>query len=97
MNANECPFTIEYENDPIKNAEARLQMEQFKRNLDWLQAHAKEAYSHRGKYICIAGQELFVGDTAEEVLARAKAAHPDDWGMHTQFVRKDRGEWIYAS
>ncbi len=42
-------------------AAANRQREQFDRNSDWLQAHIPEVYSkHRGKCICIAGQELFV-------------------------------------
>ena len=90
------PFTIEYETDPAKNAEARIQMEQFNRNLKWLEDHASEVYSHRGKIICIAGQEMFVGDTVEDVLARAKAAHPNDGGMFTQIIPKERGARIYA-
>ena len=91
------PFTLEIETDPVKNAEARRQMEQFDRNWDWLEAHASEVYSHRGKVVCIAGQELFVGDDVLEVLARARAAHPDDHGVLTRRVPKERGPRIYAN
>jgi len=90
------PFTLDFETDPVKNAEARNQMEQFRRNLKWMEAHATEVYSHRGKYICIAGQELFVGDDVLEVRARAKAAHPNDQGMVCEFIPKERGARIYA-
>lgn len=62
-----------------ESAEMKLQREQFDRNLAWLQAHASDVYSkHRGKCICVAGQELFVADTAREALAQAAAAHADD-------------------
>src|SRR5438128_375738 len=90
------PYTIEYETDSVKNAEARHQMEQYDRNWDWLEANASEVYSHRGKIICIAGQELFVGDDVLEVVARAKAAHPEDSGILTRIVPKERGPRIYA-
>lgn len=80
------PYTISEITDPEEIAAARLREEQFLRNVAWLEAHASEVYSHRGKIICISGQELFVGDTVEEVLARATAAHPDDDGRFTQII-----------
>jgi hypothetical protein len=88
------PITIELETDPIKNAAAQRRDELFERNWQWLEAHATEVYSHRGKIICIAGQELFVGDTVEDVVARAKAAHPNDEGMFTRIIPRERGARI---
>ncbi len=78
-------------------AAAQKQDEQFKRNSDWLQAHIPEVYSkHRGKCICIAGQELFVSDSVEEAVAKAKAAHPGDQGLFTRYIPKDKVARIYA-
>jgi hypothetical protein len=71
--------------------------DKFERNWAWLEANSKEVYSHRGKIICIAGQELFVADTTEEVLALAQAAHPDDEGRFTRIIPKERGPRIYGS
>lgn len=88
--------TMEIETDPAVCADFARRMDRFERNLDWLEAHAGEVYSHRGKYICIAGQELFVGDTVEEVLEMAKAAHPDDGGRFTRYIPKEKGPRIYA-
>jgi hypothetical protein len=52
--------------------------EQFKLNVAWWNAHAKEiGAQHTGKFVCIAGQELFAGDDPREVTARATAAHPE--------------------
>lgn len=68
----------------------------FERNRAWLEAHASEVYRHRGKFICIAGQQLFVGDTVQEVLAQARAAHPEDDGRFTQYIPKETGPRIYA-
>jgi hypothetical protein len=49
--------------DPVENAKARKRREQFDRNIAWLHAHGQDIYpKHRGKCICIAGEELFVGD-----------------------------------
>ena len=90
------PIKIELGTDPVDNAAALRRGVLFERNWQWLEAHATEVYSHRGKIICIAGQELFVGDTVEDVVARAKAAHPDDDGMFTRIIPKERGARIYA-
>ena len=55
---------IEENLSPEETAAAEKQREQFNRNSDWLQAHIPEVYSkHRGKCICIAGQELFVAES----------------------------------
>jgi hypothetical protein len=80
----------------MENAKARAQLERFDRNYAWLEAHAAEIFSHRGRYICVAGQQLFVGDDILEVLARAKAAHPEDDGPFFQYVPKERAARIYA-
>lgn len=89
------PVTMEQVTDPVEIAEANARFEQFERNSDWLEAHASEVYSHRGKYVCIAGQELFVGEELDDVLARAKAAHPEDQGLFTRYIPKERGPRIY--
>jgi hypothetical protein len=90
------PVTITEITDPDEVARARARRAKFDRNVAWLEAHAAEAYSHRGKYICIAGEELFVGDTAREVRTKARAAHPDDEGMFTRFIPLSRAPRIYA-
>ncbi|NUQ65599.1 MAG: hypothetical protein HUU20_24280 [Pirellulales bacterium] len=83
--------------DPVELAEARAQRERFDRNSAWLQAHASEVYAkHRGKCICVAGEELFVADTAREAIARAKAAHPDDIGRFVHYIPKEKVPRIYA-
>jgi hypothetical protein len=89
-------IVIEEERDPAAIRAAQAQCERFDRNWAWLEAHAKEVYRHRGKVICVAGEELFVGDTSEDVLAKARAAHPDDDGRVTRMIPKERGARIYA-
>ena len=59
-------MVIEFENSdtPEEVAAARKQREQSDQNSAWLQAHIPEIdEKYRGKVICIAGQELFVGET----------------------------------
>lgn len=89
-------ITMEEVRDEESNTRARQSNERNERNWEWLEAHASEVFSHRGKYICIAGQELFVGDSAREVIAIAQSAHPDDDGFLLHYVPKERIPRIYA-
>jgi hypothetical protein len=62
-----------------------------------LQAHIPEVYSrYRGKCICVAGEELFVAETPEEVIAMAEAAHPEDDGSLIRYIPKEKMARIYA-
>jgi hypothetical protein len=96
MNTDTPKITMTEVTDPAEIAAARARMEKFEQNYAWLEAHAAEVFSHRGKYICIAGQELFVGDDITELLARAKAAHPGDDGPFFKYVPKDKVARVYA-
>jgi hypothetical protein len=106
MNAGEEDFmirmaqtSIEMENvtDAAELAKTQAQDERFERNWAWFEAHAAEIYArHRGQVYCIAGQELFVAATPKEVLALARAAHPDDDGRFTGYIPKERTYRIYA-
>ena len=82
---------------PEEAAASQQQSEQFDRNSAWLQAHILEiGETCRGKVICIAGQELFVGDTTREAVAKATAAHPEDTGWFTRYIYKEKAVRIYA-
>jgi hypothetical protein len=84
--------------EPAELALSQEQVERFQRNANWLEAHGDEIFAlHRGKYVCIAGEEPFVSDAASEALALAKAAHPEDDGRFLYRVPRDRTAWIYAS
>jgi hypothetical protein len=83
--------------DPEELAKARAQRERFDRNAAWLQAHGAEIYPrYRGKCLCIAGEELFVADTAVEALALATTAHPEDDGRFLHYVPREKVARIYA-
>jgi hypothetical protein len=84
--------------DPEELAQARALDERFARNSAWLQRHATEIYTHyRGKCICVAGEELFVADTPEEVLAQARAAHPEEKGsILIRYIPREKVARIYA-
>lgn len=84
------------ETDPAVCAEIAARHERCLRNWRWLESNAERVYANRGKYICIAGQELFVGDTPEDVVNAADAAHPDDDGAFTLYVPIEKVPRIYA-
>jgi hypothetical protein len=104
MALEHSPIVMEELTDPVELAKARAQDERFARNWAWFESHASEIYaSHRGKCVCIAGEEIFVADTAEEVLASAMAAHPEDDGRFTRIIPREKvtrvyvGRWRMAS
>ncbi len=82
---------------PEETVASHKRREQFARNWTWLKAHILElGEKHRGKAICIAGAEVFVGDTSREAIAQAKSAHPDDIGYFTYYIPKQKYARIYA-
>jgi hypothetical protein len=83
--------------EPEENAKIKAQRERFRKNSDWLQTHVPQVYAqHRGKFICVAGQELFVADTAPEVVATARKAHPQDDGLLLRYIPREKMERVYA-
>lgn len=99
MPAQQRPAVVMEEvTDPAELAKARVQHERFDRNSAWLQTHIAEVYSrYRGKCICIAGEELFVADTPEEVIALAAAAHPEDNGKFFRYIPREKVARVYAN
>ncbi len=89
---------ISEESDPVELAKALHRREQFDKNSAWLQARVTEIYSqHRGKVICVAGEELFVADSTAEAVAKARTAHPQDEGYFTRYIPKVKVPRIYAN
>ena len=92
------PIIMEVVTDPEELAKSHAQWARRDRNSAWWQAHAAEIYPHyRGKCICIAGEELFVADTPAEVVALARAAHPEDDGFLLHYIPRDKVARIYAN
>lgn len=92
----EEPVTMEIVTDPVDIAKARARRERFNGNSAWFQTIASEVYlKHRGKCICVAGQQLFVADTPQEARAAAAAAHPEDDGAFGRYIPEHRYVCIY--
>ncbi len=91
------PVVFEIETDPDELAETHAVQRHAKLNSDWLESHWADILPQaRGKFVAVAGQEAFIADTPEEAWARARAAHPEDIGAISQYVRASRGPRIYA-
>jgi len=98
IRARTVPVVMEEVTDPAELAQARARGERFRRNWTWFEARAPEVYTaHRGKCICVAGEELFVADSPQEVLALAAATHPQDDGRFTLYIPRERMARVYAS
>lgn len=85
--------------DPDELAAAAVRRQYFDRNSVWLQAHIAEFQDPKlaGKFLCIAGEEAFLGDSVEEVTSRAREAHPDDVGFFTGYIPREKVPRIYAN
>lgn len=98
MTDHQSTIVMEEVTDPQLIAEAHARRKRADRNSAWLQAHASEIYTrHRGKCIVVAGEELFVADTPEDVIAMADAAHPEDDGSLIRYIPKEKMARIYAN
>lgn len=100
VDLSRIPPAVEMEvvSDPQELAQARQQDEQFARNLAWLRCHASEVYSqHRGKCVCISGEQAFVADSAREAVALAKTVFPQDRGRFVRYIPREKVLRIYAN
>lgn len=96
--ARQNPVLLEEDVDAGEIAEARFRRNSFDRNWAWFQLHAVAVYrKHRGKIICVTGEQLFVGDTTAEALALADAVHPDDEGRFTLIIPQEPMVRIYVA
>lgn len=84
---------------PEQRAGNLAEHERHRLNVEWFNAHSADIVrTHRGKYVCVAGGELFSGDDPTEVYAEATAKHPSDRGATFRwFIPTHTGPTIYAS
>jgi hypothetical protein len=92
-----APLVMVEITDPAEMEKSKAQRERFRKNADWLQAHVPQVYAEqRGKYVCVAGEELFVADTAPQAMTLARQAHPQDDGLLLRYIPREKMERIYA-
>lgn len=59
-------------------SEELQRFQQDEEDYEWLSDHAQEIEAqYKGKFIAVVNRQLFVGESWEEVQAKAKAAFPD--------------------
>lgn len=91
------PIVMEEVNDPAEVSKARARREMFDRNFEWLAGHTSEVYDKfRGKYISVAGQQVFAGETAQQAIALASAAYPEDLGSFVQYIPTEKMARVYV-
>lgn len=91
------PLAMVEVKDANEMAKSKAQRQRFRKNADWLQSHISQVYAqHRGNFICVAGQELFVADTASAVVGAARQAHPTDDGLLLRYIPREKMERVYA-
>lgn len=98
MTERTSPIAMEEVSDPTEVAKARIRRAQLDRNVAWLRTHATEVYEkYRGKFICVAGEQVFADDTPEEACALAAAAHPEDEGSFVQYIPREKMARVYVN
>ena len=98
MTGNGLSMTVHEITDPAEAARVAARRERFDRNLEWFERNAVAIGTDcRGKCICVAGEELFVGDTPAEAVALASAVYPDDDGFFLHYIPREKLARIYAN
>lgn len=84
-------ITMRIVTDPVEIATNRARWEKSERNSAWFEKRSGDIFDQNpGKYICVAGEELFVADSALEAKALGRAAHPDDDGSFVLRIPRER-------
>ncbi len=93
------PTIEEVPTTPEERAANLAELARYRLNVAWYNAHAGEIHrNHRGKYICVAGEELFVGDDPIVVYSEAVTKHPTHKGATLHFrISTHQGPKIYAN
>ncbi len=92
---NENPVTLEVEEAPAVNGLDLAHERRLKKNLDWLNARWDDLLPRtRGKFVAVAGQEVFIADTYQAAMDLARAAHPDDDAAWVQRVPEEHENFI---
>lgn len=89
------PLKMEVDSCPETVAAHRAHLDRFRQNARIFDDAAREIESrHPGKYICIAGQELFANDTLADALAAARQRHPNDDAPFVHYVPEQRTSFL---
>ncbi len=77
MSLEPSQITMEEMTDPEELTKFQAPSAQTERNAAWLEAHAPKIYqSYRGKFIIVAGEELFIGNIPEDHSRLVRHIYP---------------------
>ena len=77
--------------DPEQLAELNEIRRKSEINIAAFERFAPDIYRNmRDKFVCVAGGQLFSGDTVQEVLAASEAAFPDDNATVFRYIPKHK-------
>lgn len=86
---------LEIDDRPDVVAEHAARLDRFRQNARCFDRSAHQIeLRHAGKYVCVAGGELFAGDSLANVLAVARQQHPGDDAPFVHFVPKERATFL---
>ncbi|VTU02739.1 Uncharacterized protein OS=Candidatus Entotheonella sp. TSY2 GN=ETSY2_51570 PE=4 SV=1 [Gemmataceae bacterium] len=98
LNAPSVVMLEQVELSPAEQTEAAARRATYLANAAWASRHAALiGRTCAGRFVCIAGGELFVADTPAEAHALAGTAHPDEVGAtYSTRVPDQQRPKIYA-
>jgi hypothetical protein len=84
--------------DPAERTAFAARHEKFLRNMTWFEQNLADIRTrYGGRFVCVAGGQVFVADSAREAVALAHTAHPDERGAgYFTYVTPVRGAESHA-
>lgn len=98
LNTPSVVILEQVELSPAEQAEAAARRVTYLANAAWASRHAADiGRTCAGRFVCIAGGELFVADNPAEAHSLANKAHPDEVGAtYSMRVPDQQRPKIYA-
>ncbi|MEX2214057.1 MAG: hypothetical protein WD768_08020 [Phycisphaeraceae bacterium] len=91
------PIVITEVTDPEEIRQADELRAAYDRNREWYHSHQREIVDqHKGKYVAVANEKLFVAATTEELFALIDTTFPRATGIYSTYVPRQRRLFIYA-
>lgn len=92
-----APTVLDSPTDSVEIAQFRARRAQYDRNWKWFQTQIVElGKTHFARYVCVAGEQAFFADSAEEAASLARTAHPEDFGRFVYYFPTHRLARIHA-
>ena len=91
------PTLLDSPTDTVEIEQSRARRAQYDRNWKWFQTQIVElGKTHFARYVCVAGEQAFFADSAEEAASLARTAHPEDFGRFVYYFPTHRLARVHA-